>query len=292
MKPGVEHPRGAAGLPLPPRQITEREFRLFQGLIQAEAGIQLLSNKKEMLMGRLNRRLRELGFTAYGDYYAYVTEPRNGELVRLLDAVSTNQTAFFREPRQFAFLTERVFPLWKTAPGGARRVRVWSAGCASGEEAYSLAMILLDHFPGAGGWEIEVRATDLSTRALERAREGVWPLEAAADIPDRYLRAYMLRGTGASGGTMKAGPRIRAVVRFERLNLHETVYPAMGVFDLIFCRNVLMYFGARTKAEVVIRLLKHLSPTGYLFVGHAETLTGLTDQVRTIVPTVYAPLAA
>ena len=269
------------------RPITNKEFGLFQALIYREAGIHLPPTKKELLMGRVGRRLRELGLKAYGAYYEYVMETGHEELVRLLDAISTNETSFFREARQFEFLEQRVFPEWKTWQAGPRRIRVWSAGCATGEEPFSLAMILWDQFPPATGWEIEIRATDLSTRALERARTAVWPIEKAKDIPTRYLKAFMLRGTGSRVGTMKASPAIRSIVRFERLNLNDATYPALGLFDLIFCRNVLIYFGAETKTRVIDRLLNHLAPSGYLFLGHAETLNGVTDQVRSVMPTVY-----
>ena len=269
------------------RPITNKEFGLFQGLIYREAGIHLPSTKKELLMGRVGRRLRELGLKAYGAYYEYVMEKGHEELVRLLDAISTNETSFFREARQFEFLEQRVFPEWKNGQAGPRRIRVWSAGCATGEEPFSIAMILWDQFPSAAGWEIEIRATDLSSRALERARTAVWPIEKAKDIPTRYLKAFMLRGTGLREGTMKAAPTIRSIVRFERLNLNDATYPALGFFDLIFCRNVLIYFSAESKGRVIDRLLSHLAPSGYLFLGHAETLNGVTDQVRSVMPTVY-----
>ncbi len=269
------------------RPITDREFALFQALIQREAGIHLLPTKKELLMGRLARRLRELGLTAYGAYYNYVLEQGDGELVRLLDAVSTNETAFFREAQQFEFLEQRVFPQWMARPAGARRIRAWSAGCATGEEPYSLAMILWDHFPPAAGWEIEIRASDLSSRALERALAAVWSVEKAREIPPRYLKRFMLRGTGRQEGWMKAGPEIRSIVRFERLNLHQDTYPDLGLFDLIFCRNVLMYFSSEAKGRVAARLLDHLAPAGYLFLGHAESLSCVTDRAKSILPTVY-----
>jgi chemotaxis protein methyltransferase CheR len=274
-------------LEMPHRSITDKEFGLFQALIHRVAGIHLPLAKKELLMGRLGRRLRELGLKAYGAYYEYVMEAGHDELIRLLDAISTNETSFFREPRQFEFLAQHVFPEWKISRPGARRIRVWSAGCATGEEPYSLAMMLWDHLPPAAGWDLEIRATDLSTRALERARAGIWALEKAEEIPPSYLRAFMLKGKGSLGGMMKAGPRIRSIIEFERLNLNDDTYPTLGFFDLIFCRNVLMYFSAESRARVVERLLNHLVPTGYLFLGHAETLNGVTDRVRSVMPTVY-----
>jgi chemotaxis protein methyltransferase CheR len=149
-------------------------------------------------------------------------------------------------------------------------------------------MALLHRFPPSAGWEIDVLGTDLSTRALERARAAVWPMEKAREVSPRYLRPFMLRGVASQEGRIKAGPEIRALVRFERLNLNDTSYPLSGLFDLVFCRNVLIYFDAPSKQRVVHRLLGHLAPDGYLFLGHAESLTGLNDRARSVGPTVYA----
>jgi chemotaxis protein methyltransferase CheR len=275
--------------------ITDQEFALFQALIRREAGIFLGPAKKALLVGRLARRLRELGLDSFGAYYHLVVERGDEELTRLFDSICTNETHFFREPRQFEFLEQRVFPGWKAeAASGrrARRIRVWSAACSTGEEPYSLAMTLWDHFPPAAGWGIEILATDLSTRVLERARAAIWPVEKAGEIPLGYLKAYMLKGIGPQAGKMKAGPEIRSLVRFERLNLNGEVYAVAGLFDLIFCRNVLIYFDAGSRARVVGRLLARLAPEGYLFLGHAESLGGLTDRVRSVATTVYVHAAA
>lgn len=272
------------------RPITDREFALFQELIQREAGIHLTPAKKPLLVGRLSRRLRVLGLKSFGDYYRLVMERGSAELTVLLDCICTNETHFFREPRQFEFLEQRLFPEWEDqAASGkrSRRVRVWSAACSTGEEPYSLAMMLWDHFPSTSGWEIEILATDLSTRALKLAEDGVWSIEKAKEIPPKYLKSYMLRGTRSQEGKMKVCPALRSMVRFERANLNRDLLPVMGLFDLIFCRNVLIYFNNESKTRVVERLLNHLAPTGYLFVGHAESLNSLTDRVWSVIPTVY-----
>jgi len=274
-----------------PEPITEREFALFRQLIFREAGICLSRAKKALLMGRLARRLRDLGLRSYGDYYRHVVRSGEPERIRLLDSICTNETHFFREPRQFEFLEQEVFPRWAAEGGrGARprRIRAWSAGCSTGEEPYSLAMALLARFPLGLGWEIEIVASDLSTRALDAARAGVWPLEKAAAIPTAYLRAFMLKGQASQHGLMKAGPEIRALVRFYRLNLNDEIYAVGGLFDLILCRNVLIYFDAASKGQVIHRLLRHLARDGYLLLGHAESLSGLNEQTRSVVPTVYA----
>lgn len=271
--------------------VPDEDFVRFQTLIHEEAGIWLAPIKKALLAGRLGRRLRTLGIAAWRDYYELVISDE-AERVRMLDAICTNETHFFREPRHFEFLAERVFPAWREQADAGRRphrVRVWSAACSTGEEPYSLAMTLLTAFPT--GWELEVLATDLSTKVLERAERAVWPMEKAAEIPEAHRKAFMLRGFGAQEGLMKAGPEIRSIVRFARVNLVGD-WPASPPFDLVFCRNVLIYFDRAVKARVIERLLGRLHPQGYLFLGHAESLGGLTSQVQPVVPTVYMPAPA
>jgi chemotaxis protein methyltransferase CheR len=269
--------------------VSEREFLRFQALIHREAGIWLAPVKKALLVGRLAKRLRETGIASYGEYYERVIEDE-AERVRMLDCICTNETHFFREPRHFEFLVERVFPAWRAAADAGtrpRRVRAWSCACSTGEEPYTLAMVLLGAFPS--GWELEVLASDLSTRVLDRAAAGVWPIEKADEIPEPYLKAFMLRGFGAQDGLMKAGPEIRALVRFERVNLVGEGWPPGPAFDLVFCRNVLIYFDRRGKIAVVERLVERLDPAGYLFLGHAESLGGFTTRARPVVPTIYQP---
>ncbi len=280
-------PVSAEGSSLP--RISAKEFAQFQGLIHREAGIYLSEVKQALVVGRLSRRLRELQLGSFGAYYRMV-EADEEERVRMLDCICTNETHFFREPRQFEFLEQQVFPEWAARAASGlmpRRIRVWSAACSTGEEPYSLAMTLLARFPPSSGWNLEILASDLSTRALDRAKAGLWRIDRASEIPQAFLRAFMLRGTGAQEGVMKAGPEIRSLIRFERVNLNQTRYPVRGPFDLVFCRNVLIYFDLASKARVVDRLLNQLAPDGYLFLGHAESLTGLTARVRSVGPTVY-----
>lgn len=267
--------------------LSRSEFAAFQDLIQREAGIFLSEVKEALLVGRLSRRLRELGLRNFGAYHRLVQEDET-ERVRMLDAICTNETHFFREPRQFEFLERQVFPAWRAeAERGerTRTVRAWSAACSTGEEPFSVAMLLLDHLPG---WNVEILATDLSTRVLEKARAALFPLERSAEIPPEYLKRFMLRGVGPQDGRMKAGPELRAVVRFQRLNLNDESYAAPQALDLVLCRNVLIYFRPETKARVVERLLRHLSPRGHLFLGHAESASGLGVRVRSVGPNVYS----
>ena len=273
------------------REISEREFHHFQELVYNEAGIWLSTAKIPLLTGRLAKRLRHHGIKSFQEYYALVLESPE-ERIQMLDAISTNETHFFREPRHFELLKTTIFPEWIQQADAGRRsraIRVLSAGCSTGQEPYSLAMILLAHFPAPTGWQIEITATDLSTRVLEIARRGVWPTEKTADIPVEYLKGFMLKGIGEQTGKVKAGPEIRSLIQFSRVNLNEASYPFSGKFDLVFCRNVLIYFDLRSRGQVVRRLASYLAPRGYFFVGHAESLHQMGDVLSNYVPTVYRP---
>ena len=280
----------SAGLGI--RPLTDREFKLFQSLIHQEAGIYLSEVKKALLVGRLSRRIRELGLDSFEAYYRHVVDGAHpAERVELINNICTHETQFFREPRQFEFLEQTVAPRWG-AEGDAgtrpKQIRAWSAACSSGEEPVSIAMSLLHHFPASAGWTVEVLATDISTRVLDKARAATWAIERAGQIPPAYLKRFMLRGTGEHHNRMKAGPEIRNVVRFQQLNLQADSYAVGDGFDLIFCRNVMIYFNAASKEHVVTRLLGRLAADGLLFLGHAESLTGMRDQPRAVIPTVYS----
>jgi chemotaxis protein methyltransferase CheR len=276
--------------------LTASLFTKFQALIYQEAGIWLATHKHALLTGRLAKRLRLLGLSTMKEYYELVTQPDQlHERAVMIDCITTNETRFFREPRHFDYLAQHVFPKWHQEAAARQRptrLRIWSAGCSSGEEPYSLAMLLLKHFPEEQGWDLEVIATDISTRVLEKAREAVYPIEKKKDIPQEYLRAYMLKGRGEDQSFMKVGPELHRVVRFARVNLHADSYPLQGLFDLIFCRNVLIYFDQKSKEKVINGIVRHLSPSGLLFLGHSENLGGISPNLRTVAPTMYALMPA
>lgn len=266
-------------------------FGKFQQLIYAETGIWLSESKTALLCGRLARRLRALQLRSLRDYYSIVIQPdQQEERMLMIDAITTNETRFFREPQHFEFLASQVFPVWrKAAVEGhrSRTIRIWSAGCSSGEEAYSLAMVLARHFPSNDGWDPRVVATDISTHVLATGREGIYRLAGARDIPRELLDDFMLKGYAEHEGKMKVAREIRRMVEFKRLNLSDESYEIHGMFDAIFCRNVLIYFDATSKRKVVEKLVRHLRPEGLFFIGHAENLHSLTQGLRCVAATVY-----
>jgi chemotaxis protein methyltransferase CheR len=274
------------------REPTETEFRRLVTLIYDVAGISLNETKRALVIRRLTARIRELGLDSIGDYTDLVCADDSGsEMVTLLDCIATNETHFFREPQHFEHLEETVFPEWIRAAKEGRRpyaIRAWSSACSSGQEPYSIAMQLLTHFPAEDGWRVDIVASDISTTALAKAVTAEWPIEKASEIPGHYLQRWMLRGTGNRVGRMRATRELRDAVRFARLNLNDEHYDIPGTFDLIFCRNVLIYFSAAGRAAVIDRLIDRLTPDGLLFVGHAESLHTHRDRLRAVLPTVYA----
>ena len=258
--------------------ISASEFAQFQKLIFQIAGISLSEAKKLLLVGRLSKRLKHLGLPRFTDYYKYVTDKANqAELQTMVDLLTTNETYFFREPKHFEFLRNRA----QQSRTGS--FRVWSAASSSGEEAYSMAMVLADVL-GAGSWE--VIGTDISTRVLNKAQGGHYPIERIDGIPPALLKKYCLKGMRDQAGTLLIIRELRERVRFLYSNL-MTPRKDLGMFDVIFLRNVMIYFDNDTKRKVIANLLPFLKADGHFIVGHSESLNGLTNELMPIQPTVY-----
>lgn len=267
-------------------------FEKFQRLIHEETGIWLAKSKMALLCGRLSRRLRARGIPTLDHYYDFVVRPeQEEERVSMIDAITTNETRFFRDPRHFEFLEQRAVPQWRAeAQQGLRSktIRLWSAGCSSGEEPYSLAMLLARHLPVEQGWNVTILATDISTRVLEQARIGIYSIAKSSDIPEPLLKECMLKGIGKQEGQMKVMPGVQAMVNFNKLNLILGPYPPSEHFDVILCRNVLIYFDSQSKQTAVECLTRCLAPKGLFFVGHAENLGSMNPHLRSLAPAVYA----
>lgn len=269
--------------------VSDDLFRLFARLIEQESGIHLPVAKKPLLTRRLRPRLRALGLSSFHKYHRLVKRDRV-ERIQMIDCISTNETRFFREPGQFDFLREQVIPEWiAEAEEGLRprSLRIWSAACSTGEEPFSVAMALDSALPRWPPWTVDILASDISTRVLAQAQSAVWDRRRAEAIPEAFLRSYMLEGVDHNEGTIKARRRVRAMIRFARINLLEPGLPGGPQFDLILCRNALIYFATETKRTVVHTLLDRLAPNGLLFVGHAESLTTLLSRVRPVAPNIY-----
>jgi chemotaxis protein methyltransferase CheR len=260
--------------------ITDAEFARVRDLAMRLTGISLAASKKTLVVGRWGPRLVHHGLTSFGDYLALLSAYNaRGELQVALDLLTTNETSFFREPKHFEFLRKEVLPGVK--PGG--RFRVWSAACSSGEEPYTVAMVLAA-VPKNIDWS--VLGTDLSSRVLETARAGLYDLARAEGIPRDYLRRFCLRGTGPQAGKLLMDPALRERVQFSSANLNEPM-ANFGQFDVIFLRNVMIYFDARTKERVVRHLVPSLKPGGYLIIGHCDTLAGVTHSLSMCSASIY-----
>jgi chemotaxis protein methyltransferase CheR len=260
--------------------LSDQEFKQFQTMIYDIAGISMSPAKKPLVSGRLAKRVKHHGLDSFGEYFrALMKDDGRAELQIAVDLLTTNETYFFREPKHFDFLRDRILP----QHGSGKPFRVWSAASSSGQEAYSIAMTLADRL-GDHPWEVV--ASDISTRVLEKARSGHYPMEQTEDIPRHYLVNYCLKGIGAQAGTFLIDRKLRSRVNFMQINLNQAL-PKLGEFDLIFLRNVMIYFDNDTKRDVVRRIMALLKPGGHLLIGHSESLNGLVDELQSVMPAVY-----
>jgi len=254
-------------------------------LIYSSSGISLSDDKKHLLRNRLGKLIRQGGFASYEEYYNHVVEDSSGqELIRLIDRISTNLTYFFREPKHFELLRESVIPalLEEKRRKGVRRLRVWSAACSTGEEPYSLLMTFLPLIEPLNAWDFRLLGSDISTQVLARAKAGIYSKEQIKGQEAIQISRFFERIS--TGLTIK--PAVKKYVTFARINLQEP-FPVKGPFDLIFCRNVMIYFDQETRARLINRFHEVLAPGGHLFIGHSENLTGLQHQFKYVCPAVY-----
>ncbi|GAB4487882.1 MAG: protein-glutamate O-methyltransferase [Thermodesulfovibrionales bacterium] len=270
--------------------MTRRDFLRLSEFINAECGIKMPEVKKIMLEARLRKRLRALGITSFSEYIDYVFSPggMEQELIQMIDLVTTNKTDFFREPVHFEYLTSTVLPdlLDHTRAGSRRPLMVWSAGCSTGEEPYTLGMVM-NMYSETRPMQFMIIATDISTRVLETARKAVYFEEKADQIPPVYRKRYLLRSKDRSKQMIRIAPEIRQLIRFRRLNFMEEDFGFREKMDIIFCRNVIIYFDRKVQARLLNKFCAYLNPGGYVFMGHSETLHGLDVPLVPVIPTVY-----
>jgi chemotaxis protein methyltransferase CheR len=269
-------------------QLTDKEFNKFSELIYEQTGIFMKPEKKELLNARLGKRLRVCGLASYSRYYDYIlsSEQQNGEFVQFLDSVSTNFTSFFREISHFEFLTKTVLPELAEKTQRGKECFFWSSASSSGEEPYTLAMVIHDFAKTRPEFTFKILATDISTRVLGVAAKGVYALSQTTKTPPDILRRYFQKGTGNSSGKVRVKPEVKKAVNFKRFNLMHD-FPWNDEMDVIFCRNVMIYFDRPTQERLVKKFYKCLSKGGYLFIGHSESISGIKHDFVQVEATTY-----
>ncbi|MBU8913671.1 MAG: protein-glutamate O-methyltransferase [Spirochaetales bacterium] len=274
--------------------MSRSDFSRLSAFIHSEYGIKLPIAKKIMLESRLQKRLRTLGISKFGDYIDYVfsDEGMTAELVSMLDLVTTNKTDFFREPAHFEYLVDKVLPelMDRDGAGVTSSLRIWSAGCSSGEEPYTLTMVLSEFAEQHRRFEFTILATDLSTAVLDKGRTGVYEASKIEPVPLASRRKYLLRSKDSGKKLVRVVPGLRELVTFKRLNLLAERYSVDVAQHIVFFRNVIIYFDRETQEKVITRVCRHLRQGGYLFVGHSETLFGMDVPLEQVAPTIYRRL--
>jgi chemotaxis protein methyltransferase CheR len=269
--------------------ISKSDFGRLRSLIYAQSGINLSPDKKTMLELRIRRRLRSLDLSSFAEYCEYLFGPhgQKDEIVHLLDVVSTNKTDFFREPEHFELLIARAVPDIVARNQNAHPLLVWSAGCSTGEEPYTLAMVLNEYGLTNPGFRFRVMATDISTTVLEKAERGVFNTDVVRPVSTNLRRKYFMRSRDPESKLTRVVPELRKLVEFRRLNFMDADFGISQKADVIFCRNVIIYFDQQTQERIMQKLVQQLLPGGYLFVGHSETLHDMDLGIQPVAPALY-----
>jgi chemotaxis protein methyltransferase CheR len=263
-------------------ELSEPQFEKISSLTHQLCGINLHNSKKELVKSRLMKRLRSLEIGNFEQYMKYLESDKSGqELISMIDVLTTNKTSFFREPQHFDYLRQKILP--RLCSG---KIRFWSAGCSSGEEPFSIAILLHEEIPKIDRRNVRILATDISTQILKKAREAIYKQEALRNIPLQLLQKYFTCVWAKHPRRYQVRDKVRAIVQFARLNLMDS-WPMKGPFDVIFCRNVMIYFDKLIQQSLVNRFWKLLKPGGYLFVGHSESLAALSHEFHYVQPAVY-----
>jgi chemotaxis protein methyltransferase CheR len=268
--------------------LSKADFERLRALIYSEAGINLSSDKKAMVEIRIKRRLHALNLPSYGEYCDRVFSQRGkDEIVHLVDVITTNKTDFFREAGHFEYLVSKALPELAARNGATRASLVWSAGCSTGEEPYTLAMVLSEYALTHSGFRFNVLATDISTDVLSKAAMGVFKSEVVEPVPRDLRRKYFMRSRDPESGLLRVVPELRSLVEFRRLNFMDAEFGLPDAPEIIFCRNVIIYFDRPTQVRLLERLARQLAPGGYFFAGHSESLQGMDLPLVPVAPAVY-----
>lgn len=265
-------------------EFRDEDFSFIKDLVHKKSGIQLSDRKKNLVYSRITRRLRALKFTRFRDYCEYLAgDNNNGELVDFINAITTNLTKFFRENHHFEHLREVAIPAAIGANKANKRLRLWSAGCSVGMEPYSIAMVLAEFMDELRGWDVKILATDIDTKCLDHAQKGIYSQKDVETVPSN-LRKYYKQINDSDHVVMS--DKLKSLISFKKLNLIEA-WPVRGSFDVIFCRNVVIYFNKETQRVLFKKFHNHLSDTGYLYIGHSENLNSVSNDFRLKSRTTY-----
>ena len=269
-------------------ELSERQFNEISDLVKSLCGINLHDGKKELVKARLTKRLRKLNMCSFADYMNLVKSDAGGnELTNMLDALSTNLTSFFRENEHFEYLAGQILPsIVNMSEQTGKRLRIWSAGCSSGEEPYTIGMVANDQIPDLRSWDAKILATDISTRVLDRAAKAVYGADRVKTVPAQSRSRYFDCIETRPDRIFRIAEPVRSLVHFAQLNLMNH-WPMQGPFDVIFCRNVMIYFDKVTQGRLINRFYELLAPGGTLFIGHSESLAGVEHKFQYTQPTIY-----
>ena len=267
-------------------KFTDTDFQNIRKLVLEHTGICLSDIKQDMVYSRLARRLRQLNLSTFKDYLELLQQSDNEEMGNFINSITTNLTSFFREQHHFDYLKNTLLPGLMQRNADTRKIRIWSAGCSTGEEPYSLAITLKETIPDNQGWDVKILATDLDTNVISTGGAGIYSLERVNGLPASTLKRWFYRGKGSRSGMVKASSELRDMIIFKQLNLMGQ-WPVKPGVDIIFCRNVVIYFDKPTQRRLFDRYANTLKQDGYLFVGHSETLYKVSDRFKLLGKTIY-----
>lgn len=268
---------------------TEKHFARIRRFVTEQSGIVINESKMDMVYGRLSRRVRQAHAGDFDAFCALFEAGDADEQDYLINAITTNLTAFFREKHHFSYLAETLIPQLRKQHQSDRRLRIWSAGCSTGEEPYSIAMTVCEAIPDWREWDIKILATDLDGNVIETGRQGIYTQERLTGMPPEQVKRFFQKGSGQQQGLVRVRDSLRQLVHFKRLNL-LTAWPMRGPFDVIFCRNVVIYFDKETQRQLFARYADILAPQGHLFIGHSESLYKVSDRFNNLGQTIYQKL--
>lgn len=267
-------------------EFSDKDFNFLREFVKERTGINLSDSKRELVYGRLAKRLRLLKLGGFNEYCELLKQGDDSETVNLVDSITTNLTSFFRENHHFEYLADKLVPRVLSEKLQSRRLRIWSAGCSTGEEPYSVAMVLKETMPSTGGWDTKILATDLDSKVVAKSKTGVYDLSRITTLPRNRLNRWFNKGKGDKSGQIQTAQTLQELITFKQLNLMHD-WPIKGPFDAIFCRNVVIYFDKPTQRILFDRFADMLADNGILFIGHSESLFKVSDRFKLLGKTIY-----